>query len=656
MSTSRPATATHQDRHEVETLYDMRIPTADPQVTLSADLYLPAGTDPVPALVTIYPYRKDVMGGLGPSLRWFAERGYGCVLVELRGIGSSDGIRRPEFDPGEGDDSIAAIEWASAQPWCDGNVGMWGGSYGAFATLRAAERRPPQLKAIIPMIGPPDPERDVVHPHGARGDLHALTFRGGMMLAQQLLPPLLNYTSVQEQRRWQQRLHHTEPVFMDFVRHGPGDPVWQERAIDVRSITAPALCVGGWQDKNADAIPRIYERIQGPKKLLMGPWGHISPQDSAVEPIDFLSIALGWWDHWLRGVDNGVMDEPAVILYVQGSRPGWRAYESWPPATRELLLATGPDTTLTESISDAPGVTGVIAEYQPDPTTGALSGLWGLVASGTALPLDQHDDDTRALSATSEPLLDDLLIAGRPAVVVRLARRDGMPASAVERLVVRLTEVDPQDRSRFISGGVACPDGPGETHTIMLWPTTYRLHAGHRLRVVLSDSDFPRLTPLVDPPSLRVAGIELAAPTLPNNAGVAFDMPVVDNRESNAAGLSGDRWSITRDPIHDGIEVAIASGFRTGGAYTSQGHLLESHYDIRATVRRASPDAAVSKGTHTFLVRMSTGEQITVKANIRCTQAALWARGEVTIDRVTIFSQIWEASLGQADQSPVTGE
>lgn len=644
-------------RNDVELRHDVRIPTAESSVTLSADIYLPAGKNLVPALITMTPYRKDKDGDK-PRLRWLAERGYACLYVDLRGCGSSDGARRPEWDPGEADDAVAAIEWAAAQPWCDGNVGMWGGSYEAHTTLRVASRRPPHLKAIMAMNGPSDPEFDFIHRAGARSDWDALASRGGSMLAWQLLPPLYNHHSVSEQARWRHRLFDTEPVIMDFARHGVGDPVWRERAIDARSITVPAFFVGGWLDRFADAMPRVYEQVSGPKKLLMGPWGHAGPENAPVEPIDFLSIALRWWDRWLRDMDNGVMDDASVLLFLQGTEPGWRAFESWPPATGELRLTTASDTTLVESGADTASPTGAIAHYHSDPTIGTLNALWGTAAwSGASPALDQHDDDMRALAATSEPVPDDLLICGRPEVFVRLSSGpvtdEASVASAVRRLVVRLTEVDRHGRSRLITSGVLCPNGPCEAYRIALWPTAYRITAGHRIRVVLSDSDFPRLTPVRDPSSLHVLRIELSVPTLPEHAGSAIDMPKPEDRartsyevESNrdvAVTIGAVRCSITRDPINDDVEIVTRSG--PTAKPTSQGHLLETSDELRARVQRSNPEAAVTTGTHTLLARMRTGETITVTAAVRCTQTALWARGEVTIDGYPTFSRIWEATL-----------
>jgi len=621
---------------------DVRIPTADPGCTLSADLFLPARVEPVPALVTVVPYRKDIGGGYEASYRWFAARGYACVLVDHAGVGSSDGMPHPPWGPLETDDAVAAAEWAAAQPWCTGDVGMWGTSHGGFTALGAASRGLPALKAVIAMENALDVERDIMHPDGARGDFLRLASWGGRMIVQQLLPPLLNYTSVDEQRRWRRRLQDTKPYILELACLGPGDPAWRDRVIEPASITVPVMCVGGWYDAYPDAVPRAYEQLAGPKKLLMGPWGHGLPQDSPHEPVDFLALALRWWDRWLRGVDNGVMDEPPVTLYLQGHDPGWRSYDSWPPGKDELVLATGTDITLAETVPDTGPRTEAIAEYQPDPTTGALSGLRGVGAGAIAGLLDQHDDDLRALHFTSDRLPADILLCGRPEVTIRLA--DEHPDDvAPQRLVVRLTDVDPHNRSTFITSGVRCPDTQMVIHQVTLAPAAYRIRAGHRLRVVVSDSDFPRLTPLPTPARIGVASIAVTAPTLPEDIGATVDMPTTERTVADRRADRGGCWTITRDPVHDDIEVAIATA--TDPARTEQGHLLATSSDTRASVRRNSPEAATITAAHTANVRLTTGETVTVSATVRCTQTALWARGDITIDGLTTYTRTWEAPL-----------
>ena len=240
-------------RYEVEVVRDVRIPTGQRGVSLAADVYRPLRAEPGPALVTVLPYRKDAWAGLmnGGHLRRLAASGYSALLVDLRGTGSSGGRARPPFHPDEADDGVAAVMWAAAQSWCDGSVGMWGHSYGALMAMRTAARQPAALKAIVPVMGMSDPERDFVHPSGRRGNLSSFGVWGLHTLLTQLLPPQRAGSEpagrAAQRRRWRAR-RDAEPYVVDLVRHGPGDPVWRERVVDAARITVPAFCIGGWQD------------------------------------------------------------------------------------------------------------------------------------------------------------------------------------------------------------------------------------------------------------------------------------------------------------------------------------------------------------------------------------------------------------------------
>jgi putative CocE/NonD family hydrolase len=638
-----------RERHnEIEIHRDVRIPTADPEASLSADVYRPVGTGPVPALVTVLPYRKDAGSGIecDPSLRWFASRGYAALLVDFRGTGSSDGRQRPPFDPSEADDGVAAIEWAAAQRWCDGNVGMWGASYGAIMSMRTAGHRPPHLKAIVPILGALDLERDFTHPSGSRGCFASLAMWRTETLLNQLLPPLHGYATTAEQRRWQDRLQ-AEPWLLDLFRHGPGDPVWRSRAVDASAISVPAFCVAGWRDLFCDSSIRAYELIDAPKKLLAGPWMHVWPEDSPVAPVDFRGLALRWWDHWLRGIDDGLMDEPPVTVYIQGASQPWRRYEAWPPPGKLADLATAGSTRLAPA-NDGTGTaparerSTVIAKYEPDATVGPLSGLWAMPASGVGLPLDQHDDDMRSLTCTGAPLADDLTVAGRPKVTVRLA--DG-PSPG--RLVVRLADVDSESRSTLICAGTIPVPEPAGTHQVTLAPTCYRVAAGHRLRIVLGDADFPRLWPLTTSPQERVlllAAATLWLPVVADTDGKIVDLPVPDEPPGEPAPLGvrlQPQWTITRDLVKDSVEVAY--GQEITAVTADREHLLELRHRTAASVAQPAPAAACAQATTSATARMATGETIDVRVAAHLTETRLIATGQVDIDGVTVFSRQWEA-------------
>ncbi len=644
---------------EVKVVRDLRIPTLDDETTLSADLYLPVSASPVPALVSVLPYRKDALGGMGDAatLRWFAERGYASLLVDLRGTGSSGGAPRAPFDPGEADDGLAVIEWAAGQPWCTGAVGMWGHSYSAALTLRTAARRPAALRAIIAVMGFLDPERDFIHPGGARGCLASLGVWGLGTLHAQVLPPVHAHYDAEEQGRWRARLEHSEPYVLDAFRHGPGHPIWQSRIIDASTIDAPALCIAGWRDLFCDGSLRAFEQIRAAKKLLVGPWMHTLPHASPYDPIDFLGLALRWWDRWLAGSDNGIDREPPVTVHLQGSAASWRNYECWPPPGKAVAFDATTGATLSPASSDAPPsrIGPVIASGTLDPTVGAGSGLWGIPTTGYGLPLDQHSDDVASLSLTGAPLDRPLLLVGRPSVSLALADGGGQ-----RQLVLKLADVDPDGRSTLITGGVLVDDN----QPVQLDPTGYRVEAGHRLRVVIAGGGFPRLwptgpargpsdssvtardseTPAAGARLQHLYQLRLWLPTVTASEG----QPAVPDCPDASFSAPADpwmtfspRWSIERDLLERAVTVD------TGGSlavYTPQRTpLFENDIDLSATVSQVAPDAARLHGSSTATVHLQGGETMIVQVELRLTRTTAVATGQVSIDGVTLASRRWDA-------------
>jgi putative CocE/NonD family hydrolase len=661
--------------YDVRVLRDIRVPTADPDVTLGADLYLPDGAPPVPALVSVLPYRKDAISGIGgsASLHWFAAHGYASMLVDLRGTGSSDGTPRPPFDAGDADDGVAAVAWAARQPWCTGAVGMWGVSYGAITALRTASRQPRELKAIIPVMGTADPGADLIHPGGSRGCLGPLGIWGMSTLLCLLLPPLDEHRAPAGQARWRERLEHVEPYLLDLHRRGPADPVWRSRAVNAGAITTPAMCVAGWRDLFCDGSIRAYEQIRGPKQLLVGPWMHTPPHESPFHPADFHGLALRWWDRWLAGISDGGREDPAVTIFVQGGQPGWRHLPAWPPPAGELRLAATADGGWAGCADERSPATAdrIMASHPPDPSVGSLSGLWCVPTSGFGLPLDQHDDDMRSLTVTGQPLEQPMLLAGRPSAAIWFGRDQ-----PVTRLCVKLTDVDPRGRSTLITSGLvtgqqARPGSarPGQLTSpveVVLGPTAYLLPAGHRVRVALAEDDFPRLWPAAaaspaDAGSqhLAVTGLTLTLPVISPAAGRPATMPPPGGALAGhpPLGLRHEpRWTITRDLAGDGTTVTI--GEQTL-ARTPQRHLLELSTEIAASVRGRGRPSARIRGACTATARTSSGEIITVRAGLHVTEDAAVATGQVSFGDTEVFSRRWETahaavSAADADRPPLS--
>lgn len=605
---------------------DVRIPTGEPGVTLSGDLFLPADSGPAPVLITVLPYRRDMVGVYGsPTDRWFAARGFASLLVDMRGTGSSDGDQRPPFDPGEADDAISAIEWAAEQPWCDGAVGMWGHSYGAIMAMRTASRRPPALRAIVALQGTIDPGRDIVHPGGTRGAFTPLGSWALGTLFSQLLPPLDDYEAPAEQDRWMRRLQ-ADPYALDLVAHGPGHPVWDDRRVDATAIEVPALCVAGWRDLLVDGSIQAFEEMSGPKRLIAGPWMHCAPQDSPHGAIDYLNITLAWWNRWLRDTPTAADDAPPVSVYVQGDQPRWLAGPVWP------LGQTSRRDDLAKWHVHRPSA--------PDATVGVESGLWATPLGLFGLPLDQHSDDVRSLCHTSDPLDQPLVISGRPSVLVT------RPWPTVS---VKLADVDPAGRSTLICAGLASTEGDAGDLEVALAPTTYQVPAGHRLRVVLAPGDFPRVWPRQLDGSRWPAAAALSLPVVSDQAGeIEYPPPAPENTSAgiltrddatDAPPTAQPVWEIVTDPLNDSVAQRLA--YRSVTRSRDREHVLAVEQEIVATARRADPGAATIDGTMTATIAIGTGQRVSVDVEMTITASGLDAHGRLTIDGEPLLDQRW---------------
>ena len=345
---------------EVRQLEYVWIPMRD-GARLAARVWLPvdAEADPVPAILEAVPYRlSDGMATRDVLIHpYWAARGYACVRVDLRGSGESDGFLEDEYHPQEQEDLLEVIAWLAAQPWCSGGVGMTGISWGGFNSLQLAARRPPALKAIITLMSTDDRYADDVHYKGGCVLATDLLHWSTCMLHWQCQPPHEAAVGERWRELWERRLEANRPWIHTWLAHQRRDAYWRHGSVceDYAAIEVPVYAIGGWTDGYTNSVLRLLEGLPGPRKGLIGPWPHAFPHYVTPGPaIGFLQEALRWWDHWLKGVDTGVMDEPMLRVWMQESVPPapwmdevpgrWVAEDAWPsPRLDPLTLRLDAD-------------------------------------------------------------------------------------------------------------------------------------------------------------------------------------------------------------------------------------------------------------------------------------------------------------------------
>lgn len=504
---------------EIENVW---IPMAD-GCRLSARIWLPknAVEEPVPAILEYIPYRKGDWTAPRDVTRhpYFAGHGYASVRVDMRGSGDSDGILVDEYAPQEQDDALEVLTWLAAQPWCTGAVGMIGISWGGFNGLQVAALRPPELKAVISVCSTDDRYADDVHYMGGCLLASDMLSWASSMLAFNARPPDPQVVGERWREQWRERLERTPPFIEPWLSHQRRDAYWKHGSVceGYDEIDCPVYMVGGWADGYTSAVLRFLAGYGGPRKGLIGPWGHAYPERGLPGPsIGFLQECLRWWDMWLKNIETGIMDEPMLRVWMQDSvpprttnlhRPGrWIAESSWPaPAlsTRTYAVNAG-------SLDEAPAEEAVI-EHIGTQATGLDAGYWS--PSGPFdFPSDQRSDDGLSLSFTSAPLRERLEILGFPEVALQVAvdRPNALVA-------VRLCDVAANGASTIVTRGLLNlthresheePSSldPGRRYLIKV-PMKAVAHSfteGHRLRVAVSSTYWPWAWPSPEPVELTV--------------------------------------------------------------------------------------------------------------------------------------------------------
>lgn len=498
-------------------------------VILRADVYRPRAEGRYPVLLMRTPYNRR--GAVGTAIR-LAQSGYAVVVQDVRGRFGSDGDWNPfRFEAQDGHDTI---EWAAAQPWANGKVGMWGGSYVGATQMLAAITRPPHLAGVAPLVTASNYHEGWTYQGGAFAQWFGQSWTASLAedtLSRRarkprpwtqwdLLVPLVDFPALEPGPS-----DGLAPYFREWLEHPSYDDYWKAVAIDARfdSIAVPGLHIGGWYDIFQAGSWRNYVGIRARgatpearagQRLIMGPWGHggevpkVGDLDFGPQAkFDYVETVRQFYDGLLKG--QGAAASKPVRLFVMG-RNAWRDEDDWPlrraRATRYHLRSGGRANGLGGNGTLSPTPPGneppdrfVYDPADPVPTRGGGLCCGNARALG---PLDQRPVEARGdvLVYSTPPLARDTEVTGP--VTLQL----WVQSSAVDTdFTAKLVDVWPNGYAQNLTDGILRmryrasrerPElmTPGETYKIEidLWATSNLFRAGHRIRLEVASSNHPR--------------------------------------------------------------------------------------------------------------------------------------------------------------------
>ena len=509
-------------------------------VRLAADVYWPAGADKkdhFPVLLEYLPYRKDESRARNYSLySYFLDHGYVVARVDIRGTGNSEGKTIPyEYSDIELEDGEEVIDWLSRQKWSTGSVGMFGISWGGFNSIQMAMRNPPALKAFVAVMATEYLYQEDVH------YMDGIMHTDSWMMSNDLYNALPGAPDFRLDEKWVRNRFNVEPSVYTYMRQQRDGPFWDRASAreHYEEIRVPGFHIGGWYDGYRNSLPRMLQHVQAPVKAMIGPWDHYFPHDAWPKPqVEWRHEAVRWFDQWLKGEESGILDEPDFAVYVRNyyppdpaldSVPGhWRWEDGWPI---ERIEHQDWYAHADHSLSAEPsGYTTHTMTYKPSM---GLEGGGPTMWWGSVTP-DQQPMDNHSLVYTSEPLQNPLEILGRP-----IAKLNVSADAPRANWVVRISDVAPNGQVTQVTGAAFNgthrhsarePEDivPGEVFPldIELHFTSWVFPKGHRIRVAISNAQWPMLWPTPVPMVSSVA--------IGGEIGARVELPLVPPGEETA--------------------------------------------------------------------------------------------------------------------------
>lgn len=633
-------------------------------IKLGARLWLPedAEENPVPAILEYIPYRKrdGTRGRDEPIYGFFAQHGYAGVRVDMRGSGESEGLLLDEYIQQEQDDAVDVIDWIAKQPWCSGNVGMFGKSWGGFNGLQVAACQPPALKAVISCYSTDDRYKDDIHYMGGLL-LNDNLWWGTIMLANQCRPLDPEIVGDTWREQWMQRLDALPFWPALWMEHPTYDDYWKHGSIceDWSRVTCPVLAVGGLEDSYTNAVPRLIAGLPASSRGIIGPWGHIYPQDGVPGPaIGFLQECLRWWDQWLKGIDTGVKNDPKLRAYIADNYPptGTRDYTPG----RWVGEAQWPSPNISDTAYSLTGTLKLASQQQGEEpcslsicsplSYGKAGGEWMGAGCVGEHPSDQRLDDGGSLNFTSDILDSDIDILGEPVLNLQFSVNQ-----EIAQISLRLCDVHPDGQVARISyqvynlnhlHGHEHPEKlvPGEIYNIKIPLNVcgYRFQKGHKIRLSLATGYWPMVWPSPKLTTLTViaAKSQLLLPIRAQNTPelkVEFapaihgkDAPITQLAKSIVRRRSEqDHVTGVNSYITEGIGGLFGEGIvRFDDIGTVLDHSLRRHL----TIKDNDPNSANYNLTQTYKMGRENWQiDIDTQTNLNCDENYFYLTGQVEV-------------------------
>lgn len=552
-------------------------------------------------LVEYIPYRTDVTI-IRDSIRhpFYAANGFVSMRIDMRGCCNSSGVLQDEYLKIEQDDALEAFDWIINQPWSNGNIAMFGKSWGGFNGLQIAARQHPALKTIITLMSTDDRYSDDVHYRGGCLFASDMLWWGSTMVAYQPRPQDPRVVGESWKSNWLERLNQ-RPMVVDWIKHQTRDEYWKHGSVceNWEKLEIPILSVGGFRDGYTNPVFRMAENLINPNSCcIVGPWVHEYPEMAEPAPkIDYQQLSVKWFSKWLYPNVENNLNLPRLSVYIQDPstikdsyiyREGkWRSTNK--PDDKSFLnfFLDGNSMKLKNSNKE---IADFEVKFSGTLSHGMFRGTFCPFGFKGDFPGDQKNEDSKCLCFDSNMFDNDYELIGLPSIDLKLSSN-----KELANISVRLVDIYPNDGEHILISWGQLNLTHKDSHefpkllekdkifntSIGLDAIGIKIEKGHKLRVALSTCDWPQAWPTAETPTLTLYSGKLNLPIV-NKANLVsppiFNTPTIveqsielkRKREYNRTkhidyNYPIDKWTIT--DIQDGGCTEINKNKDISGFY-----------------------------------------------------------------------------------------